>query len=225
MRPASPPDPSGSSGHASRRSDRTACVRAVPGAGCLRPHRLRRLLRLRASSWLRPPFALTRPDALVRAQNLPAREDVFALVVFVGREGSLGEAAVKDRQRHLVAASLPALETVADEPDRPEDHSTPEERHPDHHHHPPAGADIAVHAPSVSDRQTDQSHRSHRQSSLVEPAVVRVADDASVLPRAAASWAHAPSNIVRQSAIPANRPAASPAPAEATSLAMGAPAV
>src|SRR6266498_1903847 len=45
-----------------------------------------------------------------------------------------------------------------------------------------AGADIAVHAPSVRDRQTDQSHRSHRQSSLVEPAVVRVAADASVLP-------------------------------------------
>src|SRR6266542_1274981 len=126
MRPAPRPDPSGSSGQASRRSGRTACVRAVPGAGCLRPHRLRRLLRLRASSWFRPPFALTRPDALVRARKLPAREDVSALVVLVDRDGALREAAGEDRQRPLVAASLPPFDAGADQPDAPEHHSPTE---------------------------------------------------------------------------------------------------
>src|SRR6266498_411159 len=87
-----------------RRTGRTACVRAEPSAESPRAHRLPRLLRLRASSWS-CPFVLARPDALVRARILPAHEDVSALVVFVGREGTLGEAAVEDSQRRLVDAS------------------------------------------------------------------------------------------------------------------------
>src|SRR6266508_3486511 len=113
------------------------------------------------SSSVSPFCRLRRRQRLVRVGTLrlssSVDENLPPCPVVLCSDLALREAAFEDLHRALPAdepfsGRRPAPRDPTDEPDDAEDDRAPEQHHQDHHHDPPARADVAVHAPRVSQR-------------------------------------------------------------------------